>query len=1510
MTRTDIKITYININMLNKNKLLISLGIGAVIFILLQMFYVFALPKIVNIPSKTSEIESLIKENTNINAKIINPSLKTYWDFSIKIRAERLDFKDLYSKNLLSADNVTLKIQPLRLLFKQISIKELSAKNLSINAARYDKKVFGLGDVLRVDLDSDTDFKPVLGSLNVQIDNYNIALDDKYVKKKISVIGNNIDIQPVKWGLSSVIASGSIISDEKCADFDLNFISDLLKNKKNNIQKYLINGYIKNINLKQLEPYIKTIPNIDYAEGLLTLNFDSSVEKTGNLLEIKAVADNVAINKGIYEKQFILKGKNNISAKICPQKNVLNIVEILLNGNGINAVISGKIHDYKTNTIKLDIDSLIKNSRAEVIVNMLPYGLCKEINLVKKYGISGDVNGNLKIKGNALEPDIYGSAEATNVHALRNIEDSHTGKVGLVFQGKKANLVVDLITKTHQTFNLQGVIDVYDKDWSYFHAKTSDKLELYLVRAILVPVSEIFDFIVGPLPIVNIKSGVGNAELKIKGMKRLAYLNGKVNLYNTVGGFDGISALLTNVNVGIDFNYDKIYFYSKNFLVNSQPTDLDGHCTVEDGKFYFTLNSKNANSSLLREIVRTSEMLGYIENSLNVINKVSGSADISLKVSGQIDNEDCDFTKLDVSDFQTEGYLNVRNNKLKLADFSYPVERISGKINFTDKEISFDNLKFGLGKSSNGLVSGRMMTTSNDSPIEIKISSPSMEIYDTLNFIANSNYALKYDLKQYNPNKFNAKHSLDFSGIIIGDDIDLKTVTANVKFLGKTDNKNKNYISSGEIIVKNNSAVINDLKARIGNSDLFLKGNISNLTSKFPSYNLYANSKNLDLISITDFIKSGVFGTEAIKFVEQFKEYSGTVDANVNATERGASGNVSFKNLGFRHIKSDIPFLFPKFDIKLTNNKLFLEKITGDIGRTGKCPMFINLVINNYMKIPYVQGKVMTRLNPVFVERYINTKMTQPIKLTGNLDFSSEINGSVDSMRLWSVLDINPESDISYLTANLGDTDCLREFIIDTYIHPSDIILKNFEYLKYKQINSKNIKTPLLYATGTFSRQNLTPQNFALETKQKLSAKMLNFVFKKSLIKNGTFDASVKYTVPTKLKTGKPVGIINIYDAEIPTYGTTVKSAKIKLNENNINLISSGNMIDTDYNLNADIVNSVVLPLKVKNFTLHTKYLNLDNCINTVNKWSIDAYMNSSLKSNVSFDISDIIIDKGILKVDNIDYKSVPITNINSKVSIDTNSVLKIDVDNFDMAGGKVSSNIRYKMKDGSTDIKLSAKGVDSNTIANSFMGLKNQIQGNFTGNVNLKTKGFDSIEQLENLSGKADFNINDGSMPKLGSLEYLLHATNLLKTGLTALSVNGIIELLNPFKDGSFEKINGKFDVQKGVIKNMQIFSKGSHLSMYLNGIYDIEASDADIVVYGKFGRKTEGHLGGVGNLSLNTFFNMIPRTKNPTEYDADIKKIPDVTYKSDDYRVFRATVEGNINESNNSVTSFKWIK
>ena len=210
-------------------------------------------------------------------------------------------------------------------------------------------------------------------------------------------------------------------------------------------------------------------------------------------------------------------------------------------------------------------------------------------------------------------------------------------------------------------------------------------------------------------------------------------------------------------------------------------------------------------------------------------------------------------------------------------------------------------------------------------------------------------------------------------------------------------------------------------------------------------------------------------------------------------------------------------------------------------------------------------------------------------------------------------------------------------------------------------------------------------------------------------------------------------------------------------------------------------------------------------------------------------------------------------------------------------------------------------------------MDSKNQIFGNANGEIMIYTKGATEEEIIKNLSGFIFFEIIDGRMPKLGSLEYLLRAGNVIKSGITGFTLNSILELLNLVKTGYFSNIRGDCVIEEGVAKNIEIFSKGENMSLYIHGSYDIANTSADMEVLGKLSKRISTIFGKLGNTSLNTFFKLIPGISlfdfGRKDFIEDVEKIPSFTHGDYESRIFQAIIQGDINSSG-YVQSFKWVK
>lgn len=1484
-------------------------GVLLLIITVIQVFYVFCIPKIIDINSTVPKIKSLFNEKTGLSLDVLNLKIKTYPDFSLSLEANEAAVFDTDGEIVFQAKNPFFKMQPAALFIKKIKISSISSDNLILNFTRFSDKTFGADvfsykkSLLPFDMD--------LNGAGIKIDYYKIFFADKYLHKNVSLEGSTFDLEPLSRKLSKLTTDGKLNVDGKIASFNFNIISRFFISKKLDLKDYSAAGKITNIDLQAFAPYLENLWDIKNAKGVINIFFNSvSGKQSQNVAEITLKCKDISLNPESFEKRLLAKGQTEITLRALVNGENLKIENFNFKSDNVTMHAQGLVEKYNKEKPFLNIAMLIAPSKAENIIDLLPFGLCKEINLIKKYGFSADVSGAFKIIGKLSHPGIYGNAEAQNAHALRGIENTHSALIKMRFEDTVVFTDVNLNTDNNQFFKLTGKSYIYDDDWNIFDISTSEALDIRLVRAILVPVSEIFDFPIGPVPQLTAHSGTGSAKMHIKGKKfkkEDSRIDGYVKIKNGSTELEGINALITKLNLDLIFSQEKINFNAQSFAINGYPSFINGFSDTY-GNIALTIGSKEINSAILKQIINTSSALEDVKIAIGSLKDISGNINTQITLKGVIDPQTKDFSK-EMQNLEAMGFAILQNNKITLKGFEMPLTKLSGKIDFTEKGAKGKNLKASYGNSNINIDIKSEIFKDNKKPVsELKVSGKSLNANDSIRFILTSDFGKNAG---FNTDKFfdlNTLHTLNFKCRLIDDMVDIKSIYADINVIPNKTKDKKMTLSQGKINISGGNANINKLVIQSDGLNINLNGQIKDFIAKNPIYSLTVNGSDISVKTVSLF--SGFFPENIKNALSNYKDLSGTMSLNLDITGRGANGFIKFQNLSFKHIKSNIPFYFESLPIKITNTKIVIPQVNAKAGRTSTAPLFFNLDIENYMKIPIIRGSAAIKITPAFIERYVNTKLAHPLKINGDVDLSAEINGSVDSLKIFPTLKINKESDISYLAVNFGDSEFMREIKGEITIRLKEIFINKIEYIKYPSAsNNKTYALPMWSLKGRFiqNKKAYYPSSLTIITYRKIPAKLLNFIFKKSLIKSGEFSCNLTYQLLNKQP--KIFGNIYLENAKVPLYNTTIKNGRLIANDDKIYVSADGRTEDTNYSLNTEILNYPSFPLRIKTLDIKTKYMDLERLINVFNTWSIEAYMNTSLQTPVEFDISDVIIEKGILNAGKIAYKTCPIENFSADFSLDKNSLLKLTIKDVTMSGGKVNGTIAYDFKSGTVQSSLKVRGIDSNAAAESFFGLKNQITGKLDGNVSLSTFGANDVERLKNLNGKIGFHMEDGSMPKLGSVEYLLRASNLIQSALTALSVNNLIELFKPFKTGIFSKISGVLYVNNGTLKNIAVFSQGKTLSIYLTGDYDIVESEADVIVYGKLGKKTEGLLGPIGNISANTLFSLIPYSKNNSDFERELKKIPDIDYKNQDAKFFRATVYGDINDDKVS-TSFKWIK
>ena len=427
-----------------------------------------------------------------------------------------------------------------------------------------------------------------------------------------------------------------------------------------------------------------------------------------------------------------------------------------------------------------------------------------------------------------------------------------------------------------------------------------------------------------------------------------------------------------------------------------------------------------------------------------------------------------------------------------------------------------------------------------------------------------------------------------------------------------------------------------------------------------------------------------------------------------------------------------------------------------------------------------------------------------------------------------------------------------------------------------------------------------------IKTQNPTDARIFNIIFRKPNIKQGQFTSDLLFN--GKLSNPRLLGDFHIFETNIPFLDTTMKNIALVFKDRTIEVSSKGEILGNDINFAGTMRNKLTPPYYMEKAELYTGELDLNYIVNKLKLSQVDNV--HTFESFEGFDLSTIVIKNLKLNANSILLRNIIAKDFEAKASFNEKRNLNVDNFKFNIANGNLHGNFSYNLDNNRTKLDLKARSINANDLSIALFDLKNQLYGDLTGDISLSCDGSNFDECMKTLNGKTVFNVADGRMPKLGSLEYLLKAGNLLKGGLTSVSINSVIDIITPLKTGDFSNIYGNIDIKDGVAKNIEITSRGKDLSLFIDGTYNFATANAEMEVLGLLSKKISTMFGPLGNVSINTLFSVIPGVdlSKDTKILESINKIPGIELSNKTYRKFIAEIKGNIN-GDNYVTSFRWI-
>lgn len=1447
-----------------------------ILFLILYLLWAIGLPQLFKL--NIDNIEQAIQKESGYNVELVDAQLNTWFPPHLKVRAKSVQILNKDKSKALLIENPYLNIKVLPLLIGKCHIRMVEVSNIESNFILAGNRLY-LGDYL-IDFAKQNNINACVD--RIKIYKYNISLFDKTSNMPVSLKGQDLYYKETRNYILSNSENTLIVGkDVSKANYDIKIP------KKRYIKGAKINLNLYNLKLKSFENIIKLFINDEI------LSVDGTINITSNNSDLDGVIENLKIITKNPAKSIIFPKKFVIDTDFILKSNDLIIHSCKANGGNVHSEISGEIK--KITTLKPIFDLHIKMDKSDVreIANMLPPVVVPTFNVyrLKMYPFYGFAKADMKIKGAFPEPNMDGYVDVSEAYLIKPIPNAGKANININFIEKHMELDVVVPAGNNQTVYVTGRINDYGDYRADLRIRSSKSVDLATAEFVLNPLHEILRFLIGPVPIMQV-TGKGNINIRVIGSKKDPHIWGDFNFINANASFNDVKHLvLKNATGTLNFNNRTAHFVNNTGTVNNQPFKVDGVCSLF-GDIDFDVTGNNQPLNVLLATIKDSPMLVPIKTIVPDIKNAKGNIDLKLNLTGKLPN--INYIKLNENLF-AKGEIKLKDNSMSLNGL--PIKRVRGLIKFNnlDLEVNLNNILDDYSKIN---ITG-----------EIK--------KGIANVVASSN---RMNLREFTKDIFN--------------ELDDCYVQFNAEYQGRIDKIELNKIKCRGHVLRNNKPIrnikiltgdleLNNSKLKLKNVYGFVKHNpfninitVNNISENIRKIKIDSdlNIKNFDLSSLNYFMTSNLIPNEIKSELRRFKIVSGNSDVSAKIRNNRVNANLDLKNINAIYIyKRPIPIRLIHGQIVIKNNRIFINKMNYLV---DEMPVLIYGNISHILTNPKLNIHINSKLSQRTFDKYWNEDNIYPIKVKGDILLGSLITGTLNKINTRLDLKLEENSNIYYMGATVGDFENPITVNTDFDIIGKNVIrLNKFQYSKL--ISSQNNKQnlfPLVTVKGGITYYNKKFYKFddlTIKTQAPTDARIFNVIFRKPTIKHGQFTSDLR--INGKSTSPKIIGDLVINGMDMPFLSTTIKDLSLNFNDKDIIIKSKGEVMSNNVVINAIVKNKFASEYIIKKADVTLKHLDMNSLMSELKQLELRTFNENQPKVNTNYSpnvMNSVLINNLTVNADSIIIKNIKANNLKAECSLNDRMQFAVKKFSFDIADGEITGAVNYNLLSNILKLNINADSVNANDILTAVFDVPNQIFGNLTGNINITANVTNDITSKETLSGKATFTVKDGRMPKLGSLEYLLKAGNTLKSGITGITMNSIIDLVTPLKTGEFSSINGNMLINQGIVEDIEINSISKDLNLFIKGKYNLVTEIADMKVLGQLSRKISTVFGTVGNISLNSLFNKIPgiNLDENSQLINELNKIPGIELSNKAYRKFVVEIYGDPNSDNN-VKSFKWI-
>lgn len=740
-------------------------------------------------------------------------------------------------------------------------------------------------------------------------------------------------------------------------------------------------------------------------------------------------------------------------------------------------------------------------------------------------------------------------------------------------------------------------------------------------------------------------------------------------------------------------------------------------------------------------------------------------------------------------------------------------------------------------------------------------------------------------------------------------------ITTDIKKDGK--NLHVNIADRNSVFIKNKALYIQKCLLSVNDSKIYF--NAFGARNKDSYLEIYT-----DKILVSDvlyLINSNIIENNLNQPLAFFKDLKGDFNFNIKITKKDLNGVVNLNKISCRLIPVDsLPVMLEKGQIVMGKKDIVIKDFKGYYNNKKENSIEMEGTVKDYLKS--IDTNLVTRavVTNDFAKNQFSNMLGIPITLTGGstrtrLDLKA-INNKIDLVWLFG---LKSGQDILIDGASLTPASYRRMLKAVMHFEGSELNIKSIDYYiapDRRPGEKKKKVQPVLKVAGNIDVSAPVPtvKNLGFEIPKPLPSEFLNVLIGQKLFRKGNIAGNMEM-----INTGKyPVlnGNLSMDGVAIPSQRIFLKHAEMTTSDGLLKLAANGKYRRSSYDFSGSLINEIKFPVVVKSVNLTVDDIDVEKFIVSANNQSgeeiksekFDVAPSGAAKDDddntPTFDIGNFIVEDCVLHILKGNYKDIDFADVKATLSLDKHSVFNMYSNRFEIAEGHSSAKINCDLKKHKYNIVLGIKDVNSDLMATTLLALKKEITGKASGLIELSTD--DSLK----LNGSIKFMVKNGTIQKVGLVEYILKFAALFRNPLAMISPSTISDLVN-VPEGNFDLINGSLQINNNVIERMMIKSSAPQLSSFIVGRFDLDSRDASLRIYTKFSNRNKGFAGFLRNISLNSLANRIPlSSRNDSNYySAEISQLPPIDADEKDCQIFLTKVEGDV-EHNNFISSLKKIK